>query len=391
MIDTDPVRHLLRVNLSPTRLTACLLASLMGLLIVVSALQFYADTHTVFEPQNRADRFITVSKRVSLLGGAGGFTKDEIDSLRVMPWATGVDGYTANRFDLSAAVSLGGHVFSTKLFFEAVPDMYLDILPTGWDSAPGEDTPVPIILPRDYLALYNFGFAPAQGLPQVTEELLMAIPLRIAVGTGSEQHYLDAYVSGFTDRFNTILVPQRHLDYLNDRFAPGRHDNPERLIVETVNPDSPVIDETLSQLGWERDSGRVSPATGRISAAIAATATVIGLIILILSVFILFLNISLLMSQSRHTLHALMMLGYTPGRLGRIYIGIIAALNAIVVLLAVLLMLPLRSIWVDSVTGIGLTVASPLIALAVAVTLMAGVTVVAAFSINRSIRQYFKD
>ena len=47
---------------------------------------------------------------------------------------------------------------STAMFFAIVPDAFVDVVSDKWTFIPGTAT-VPIILPRNYLNLYNYGFA----------------------------------------------------------------------------------------------------------------------------------------------------------------------------------------------------------------------------------------
>ena len=53
--------------------------------------------------------------------------------------------------------NVGLHM-STAMFFESVPDEYVDVNLDKWEFDEYERV-VPIIIPRNYLNLYNFGFA----------------------------------------------------------------------------------------------------------------------------------------------------------------------------------------------------------------------------------------
>lgn len=72
-------------------------------------------------------------------------------------------------------ISLAGIGMRTYLFFESVPDRFLDVRSDEWGFEEGSEF-VPIILPRNYLNLYNFGFASTRGLPQVSEDLVRVLP-----------------------------------------------------------------------------------------------------------------------------------------------------------------------------------------------------------------------
>ena len=56
---------------------------------------------------------------------------------------------------------------STEMFFEAVPDKFVDVSLDKWHFDENTHT-IPIIIPRNYLNLYNFGFAQSRSLPKLS-------------------------------------------------------------------------------------------------------------------------------------------------------------------------------------------------------------------------------
>jgi len=58
--------------------------------------------------------------------------------------------------------------FYTDMYLEAVDDAAIDI--SNLEDFHVKDNTIPIIISREYLNLYNYGFALNQGLPQITEE-----------------------------------------------------------------------------------------------------------------------------------------------------------------------------------------------------------------------------
>ena len=76
---------------------------------------------------------------------------------------------------------------------------------------------VPIILPRSYLAIYNFGFAQSQSLPKLSEGVVGMIELGIVLRGDGREERLKGRVIGFSSRLNTILVPvPENLVYIDD-------------------------------------------------------------------------------------------------------------------------------------------------------------------------------
>ena len=87
----DLVSKLLRKNISPAQILGYALANLVGLSIIMTALQFYADANSVINGEEKlvASDYIIVYKSVSPLGGGNlEFSEAEIDEIASQPWAT---------------------------------------------------------------------------------------------------------------------------------------------------------------------------------------------------------------------------------------------------------------------------------------------------------------
>lgn len=174
MMPGNPVGRLLRKNISKGQIAGYAIANFVGLAILLTALQFYRDTTNAGNGSD--DSFISrdymiVSRHVSdintLKGKTAGFSADDIAALREQPWVENIGEFTPSRFHVNGAVEFGGRGMSTHLFFESIPDEFFDIKPEGWGFDPADSTAiVPIVISRDYLALYNFGFAASRGMPQ---------------------------------------------------------------------------------------------------------------------------------------------------------------------------------------------------------------------------------
>ena len=109
------VGRLLRRNISPGQLAGYALANLVGLTIVVCAVQFYRDVSRSFDTDSEAyitRDYLVVSPSVSALsaitGGKAAFSADEMASLRSQPWLRRMGAFTSADFNVSAAVDFGG-------------------------------------------------------------------------------------------------------------------------------------------------------------------------------------------------------------------------------------------------------------------------------------------
>lgn len=213
------------------------LANLFGMMIVLLSVQFYRDVLPVFTEGDSFMKkdYIIATKKISTLGSFAGksntFSKDEIKDLKAQPFTKGVGAFTPSLFKVSAGLGMqeAGIRLSTEMFFESVPDEYVDVSLEKWHF--DEDARViPIIIPRNYLNLYNFGFAQSRSLPKLSEGLMSLVQMDIMMrGNGRVEQYKGNIV-GFSNRLNTILVPQSFMDWANKNFAPEKKLNRPDLL-----------------------------------------------------------------------------------------------------------------------------------------------------------------
>ena len=308
---------LLRCHLSAAQIAGFSLAGMVGMAILLSSVQAYRDIRPLFtQPDSflRGD-FLVLSKRVSALQtlgvGSTDFTPAEMEDLAAQPFTAAVGPFTAADYRISGSVGAGGMRFSTYLFFESVPDRFLDVAAGEWGYEPGSRE-VPIIIPRNYVNLYNYGFARSQGLPQLSEGIFR-----------------------MSNRLNTILVPEAFIRWSNDRFGRGGVRNPSRVIVETSHPVDETVTEYLARKGYEtegdvRDEGRAA----RMLRLVAGSAAGIGLLFSVMAFYILILSIFLMLQKSRDKLSDLLLLGYAPRQAARPYVRLAVAMNLGVTLVA---------------------------------------------------------
>ena len=151
---------------------------------------------------------------------------------------------------------------STEMFFESVPDEYVDVNLDKWHF--DEDARViPIIIPRNYLNLYNYGFARSQGLPQISEGIFRRVSLGIEIAGNGHREQFRGRIVGLSNRLNTILVPDAFIRWSNGSFGSGAAQQPARIIVETDRPVDAAVTDYLARKGYEaegdrRDDGRAA-------------------------------------------------------------------------------------------------------------------------------------
>ena len=396
----NPVNKLLKKNISIGQIVGYSIANFVGLAILLTALQFYRDT-TSAENAN-GDTFISrdymiVSKRVNeitmLRGEVTSFSEEDVAELREKPWVEKVGAFTPSRFHVSGGVEFAGRSMSTHLFFESIPDEFFDVKPDGWSFDPADPNAIiPIIISRDYLALYNFGFAASQGMPQLSETLVGTVPLRLRLTGNGRREYRTGMVVGFSSRLNTIAVPEEFMQWANAEFG----DEPEeevavsRLIIETNDPGNPAIEEYFAEHGIEVSGEKLSQ--GRAAyflSVVSAVVIAIGFVICALAFFILSLSISLLLQKNKDKIHDLLMLGYTPRQVGGYYYRMVGILNGAILFAALVVAFVASRLWGGLFEALSLSTTSFVLTMLAGVVLMGVITCVNIFAIRRNVNRNF--
>ncbi len=353
------VWKLLRQHISVPQFVGFFIANLVGMLIILVGIQFYNDIQSVYSGKDALMKsdYIILNKKVgamtTFLGRSNSFSRQEIEDIGDQPFVDRVGHFTPATFNVSASISIKGmNRMSTDMFFEAVPDEFVDAQTDKWYYTEG-DPHIPIILPRDYLDLYNFGYAQSRSLPKLSEGILGALALQIAIrgNDGTVDRY-EGRIVGFSSRLNTILVPQKFIDWANRHYAATKSAEPTRLILEINNPTDQRIATYLKENNYITDNNKLTASkTNYVLRIIVGIVMGVGGIICLLSFYILMLSIYLLVEKNSTKLENLLLLGYSPSKVSFPYQTITVGLNAAVLLFAFVLLLVVRSIYMSGFTS----------------------------------------
>ena len=352
------VWKLMRRHISMSQLAGFFFANLCGMVIVLLGIQFYQDVAPVFTEGDSFMKkdYLIVSKKVSTLGSFVGksstFSNSDIEEILDQPFTKEVGAFTPSQFKVSAGVGMEqiGLNMSTAMFFESVPDKYVDVNLDEWHFEPGQEV-VPIIIPRNYLNLYNFGFAQSRNLPQLSEGVMNLINLEVRISGGGRQNSYKGKIAGFSNRLNTILVPESFMVWANANYSDGKSDKePSRLIVEVGNPTDDRIARFFKEHGYETEDDKLDAGkTTWFLKVVVGIVLAVGLIISILSFYILMLSIYLLLQKNSTKLENLLLIGYGPNRVALPYQILTIVLNACVLVLAIGVVLYVRTLYMNVV------------------------------------------
>lgn len=315
------------------------LGTMAGFVLLLAGIQFYVDIKRVLsENRDLMDpEYIVINKQVNIgqtLGLARvGFSPEEIEEIASQPFADEVAPFLSNQFPVSGYTENERFPdFYTELFFEAIPDKYIDVKSDEWNWNPEVKT-IPIIIPQDYLNLYNFGFAPSQGLPQIPKGLISMINVNIRLkgqGRGNYDDYPGRIV-GFSNRIHSILVPQDFLQWANEKYGYFKQVDPSQIILVSKDPTDPAIIKFLEDKGYDTIKEKLkSSRMNIILKFIISFLVVIASIIIGLAFLVFLLSLQLMISRSSEKIRRLNKLGYHYREISRPYIVLLLILMVVV-------------------------------------------------------------
>ncbi len=353
------VWKLLRHHISVPQFVGFFFANLMGVLIVILGFQFYRDVEPVFtQPDSfmSAD-YLIISKQISigntLSGQSNTFTGAEINDISSQRFVNKTGQFTSTLYNVSAYMGVGGSpILSSEIFFESVPDDFVDASEDDWTWDKGCNV-VPIILPRTYINMYNFGFAQSRSLPKISEGLVGMIDFRILIsGNGMKDEY-NGKVIGFSSRLNTILVPQAFMDWSNAKYSDRQPEEPTRIVIEVGNPTDERISRFIDENGYEVEDNKLNAEKNMFFLRMVVSLVMsVGIIISVLSFYILMLSIYLLVQKNSSKLENLLLIGYSPRQVAFPYQMLTALLNLSIVVVACVIIYFVHRYYMDTIESI---------------------------------------
>jgi len=367
-------------------LWAASLGCLVGSCLIISAIQIYSDTRMFTDKAIQASSFVTLNKKIeggillNLTQQNKAFSTEEIERVKQLPGVVDIGGFSRNQFPVTVHIWPGGKVglgaaARADLFFESIPNRFLDQLPDAWqwDS---KELIVPIMVPKFYLDLWNFGLAPSRSeYPALSPDAASSMPIEIFIGDNPPTRLLGRFVA-FSKRINSVLVPASFLEWANSKFGGeeaetyffvwangtiegpplsfsqlrelNKDENtlvspieqpsekirlsdalkegispagPARLIVRLENSDDQEFFKSVESLGYETNrevthQGWVHKGANLLTLVLTA----IGSVLSLLSLATFSSSFRLLVLQSGESIRDLVLLGFSPTEISRIFI-----------------------------------------------------------------------
>lgn len=343
------LQKLQRKTLIPSQMAAYTLSLLVGATIALLSLQLYADLKPLLNSQTDVFRAhtVTVSKTVTAVKTARKkgiyFTDKELQRLKQQEFVKEVAQFNNSTFNVSAAISFGGQQMSTDLFFESVPDGYVDIQSDDWrwDSTSNF---LPIVIPEDYLNLYNFGFAESQSLPVVAPGLLSQVTFNVFVEGNGKRKVYNSRIVGLSSKINSILVPEDFLLWANREFGAADDKGSSRLLVEFSDASDERIAEYFKANGLNINKAELESSKMAFFFRLAmGFVMAIAVVIILLSMALIVMSMNLIVHRNREMFINLRNIGYSVGTMSQFYKIVTSLLTVGVIMLSAVIVVWIRS------------------------------------------------
>lgn len=335
------LKKLIKASAGRTRFIMAVTGLSVALLLILAAVQLQVNYGHLLHGKSNQDsiaNFLVLNKAVTAeTVGATALTAEEISQLKQQSFIDAVGLLTPSGFKVSAQGGSAQLPFYTDLFFESVPDEFIDVTDKdwGWNE---QAQYVPVIIPNMFLDLYNFGFATSQGLPQLTQDLVKSLPLKISITTplGIVPYY--ARVVGFSDRISSVLVPQNFMEWANKRFAGEQRTQPSRVVIKTSDPGNPQLVEYLKKHGLTTDADKTRFSKYRqIVNTVVNISGITGGLMLLFALLIFTLFIQLTIASCREEITLLVTLGAAPKQLYRFLMRRFFPSNVVVIVVVLVI------------------------------------------------------
>lgn len=294
----------------------------IGVLLLLCSVQMFINIqHLLKEGSIRKDGFDFVSITKNITNETMGqpeknlFQPEDIAAIKQQPFITGVSPLLAN--DFRVQLSAGNIIpFSTDMFLEALDNEFIDTLPPSFQWQEGERN-IPIILSSDFFEIYNI-FAPGQGLPQLSKESAMGMPVVITCFGRDQSVNFTGRIVAFSDRVNSVLVPKNFLEWANKTFSNRNRQAASRLFLKLKDVNDPQLIRYLDAQHYVINKDKTLLGRNKlVLQGIFSGLGIFGLLVVVLALMLFSFYLQLVIARSRESLELLLTLGYSPKWLGR--------------------------------------------------------------------------
>ncbi len=350
----------LKKNIPFFTLAGVTLTLAIGLFLSLSCYILYTDffkSHGGEDATLSSESYIILNKKVSLINMFGAskpvFSKSEIETIKAQPFIDEVAEFEAAKFRIKAYAPMHeDRSFYTDLFLEAVPSKFLDV-GEGFNWREGQPQ-LPIIVPRTYLNLYNFGFAPSQNLPQINESTASSLTIKMEMEGDGGKYTFWGRINAFTDRVNSILVPKEFITWANKNIGQVESGESSRIIVKSSNTSDPELNRFIEDNNYSTNKELLEASKAASAFKVILSFEFFqGALILLLSLGLILLSTLLLVERNKSLIYKLRLQSVSAASITQFYARYFFVCALMALIFSLLIVFIFRSQYIGLISEFG--------------------------------------
>ena len=139
--------------------------------------------------------------------------------------------------------------FQTEFFIESLENDFIDTIPPSFSWQEGQQI-LPIIFSSDFFEIYNVYLRRDRICRSFQRKHATGIRFLVTCyGNGQQQNFVGKIVA-FSDRVNSVLVPETFLNWANKTFGSQKPIEVSRIFIKTKDANNPELLTFLDTKGY---------------------------------------------------------------------------------------------------------------------------------------------
>jgi hypothetical protein len=330
------------------------LGALVGLTALCLSFQLMLDVQSFHSGEDElfGPNQIVIQKKVTKLSSLGmnntDFSEEDLAALESKEFITEIAPFKSVDFQVAISDVKGDGLppFYADMFFQSIPDNFMDVdVDWEWNE---ESEYIPIVFPRDFIMIINYGIAQSQGFNQISEELLLAARLNIHLKGEDKKEIKMGRVVGFSQKITSILVPESFLDYANENYGTGKPAAPNRIFIEIKDDSYGELEDLMDDMNL--DIGKSAIDVVKIKTVIGVVIGIFGVAAILITLLSLmgFVQYSqLALSKASYEIKTLLRIGYSVRQIVNTFILRMTKIFGLITLFACVIMLLIKFLAVN--------------------------------------------
>ncbi|MCG8576472.1 MAG: hypothetical protein MI810_16420 [Flavobacteriales bacterium] len=328
-------------------------ALLLSFQLIMDVQSFHSSEEELFGPNT-----VVIQKKVTKLTTVGmnstEFTPEDIQALRDKDFITDVAPFKSADFGVQIRELPGEGIpsFVFDGFLQSVPNRFMDIeKDIDWNWSENKDF-VPVVLPKDFLMMINYGFAQSAGIPQLSAEMLMAARLKLVVHSskGREEHVIR--IVSFSNKISSILAPEAFLEATNAKLGEGNIINPNRVFIKTIDDSYGELEDLMEEMNLDIAKSAIDVAKVKTFIAVVIGIFGIAAILIVLLSLMGFVQYSqLVINKASYEIKTLLRIGYSIKSIVKTFVNQLSLIFGIITIISIVIMLCVKffivNTWLD--------------------------------------------